>query len=169
MRRPNTRSWSPGPRMADGYRFELVDVPEEAAVFVGATCGHAEIGETLMRVLPQALDHAMGLGVAPKGPPFARYRCWRPTDCEFEGGFTLPHAVRSGEGVASGVLGGCRAVHTVHVGHYSGLRDAHRAAMAWIEAEGLNVGGAPWEKYVTDPGEVPNAEDWRTEIFWPVL
>ncbi|MCB8932327.1 MAG: GyrI-like domain-containing protein [Fimbriimonadaceae bacterium] len=154
--------------MVDAYKFEIVDVPPEAAVFVGATCGHSEIGETLMKVLPQALDHAIESGVAPKGPPFARYLCWRPTDCEFEGGFTLPHPIQSGPTVTSGVLGGCRAAHTVHVGHYSGLREAHGAAMEWIEAQGLSVGGAPWEKYVTDPEEVPNADEWRTEIFWPI-
>lgn len=154
--------------MAEAYHFEVVDVPPEDAVFVGATCGLDEIGVTLMKVLPRALEHAIGNGVAPKGPPFARYLCWRPTECEFEGGFTLPHAIRAGHSIAAGVLGGCRAAHTVHVGRYSGLRDAHRAAMEWIEAHGYRVGGAPWEKYVTDPEEVPNPEEWKTEIFWPI-
>ena len=32
----------------------------------------------------------------------------------------------------------------------------------------LSTGDAPWESYVTDPGEVPDVKDWRTEVYWPL-
>jgi AraC family transcriptional regulator len=38
----------------------------------------------------------------------------------------------------------------------------------WMEANGYRPGGAPWESYVTDPGEFPDVKDWRTEVYWPL-
>jgi AraC family transcriptional regulator len=55
-----------------------------------------------------------------------------------------------------------------HSPYYDGLNEANAAVYAWIQEQGLVVAGPPWEVYVTDPGEVPDPQDWRTEIFWPV-
>jgi len=38
----------------------------------------------------------------------------------------------------------------------------------WIEAQGLAPSGAPWESYVTDPGNFPDPKDWKTEVVWPL-
>jgi AraC family transcriptional regulator len=27
--------------------------------------------------------------------------------------------------------------------------------------------GAPWETYLTDPAEVPDPAEWRTEVVYP--
>jgi hypothetical protein len=37
-----------------------------------------------------------------------------------------------------------------------------------MDANGYRPGGAPWESYVTDPGEFPDSKDWRPEIYWPL-
>jgi len=37
-----------------------------------------------------------------------------------------------------------------------------------MAANGVRAGGAPWESYVTDPGEHPDPADWRTEVYWPL-
>jgi AraC family transcriptional regulator len=37
-----------------------------------------------------------------------------------------------------------------------------------MAANGSRAAGAPWESYVTDPGQFPNPEDWRTEVYWPL-
>ena len=56
----------------------------------------------------------------------------------------------------------------VHAGPYEQLADTNAAIERWIEEQGFVVGGAPWEWYVTDPGEYPNPADWRTEVYWPL-
>ena len=57
---------------------------------------------------------------------------------------------------------------TLHVGAYDKLPEAHGAIQQWVEEQGLKTAGAPWESYVTDPGEEPDPKDWKTEVFWPV-
>jgi AraC family transcriptional regulator len=34
--------------------------------------------------------------------------------------------------------------------------------------QGLSAAGAPWETYLTDPGERPDPATWETEIVQPV-
>jgi len=56
----------------------------------------------------------------------------------------------------------------IHAGPYEQLPETNAAIEKWIEQNGLRVGGAPWESYVTGPGEHPNPAVWRTEVFWPL-
>jgi AraC family transcriptional regulator len=56
----------------------------------------------------------------------------------------------------------------VHGGPYDKLPETFVAFEKWIAAQGHSCGGAPWEVYVTDPADHPDAADWRTEIYWPV-
>jgi AraC family transcriptional regulator len=57
----------------------------------------------------------------------------------------------------------------VHAGPYEQLGDTNAAVERWIEANGYRIAGAPWEWYVTDPGEHPDPADWRTEVYWPLV
>ena len=63
--------------------------------------------------------------------------------------------------------GGAAAV-AIHEGAYDTLPDTHAAIERWLDANGLTSAGAPWETYLTDPGEVPDPKDWRTEVVYPL-
>lgn len=65
-------------------------------------------------------------------------------------------------------LPGGPAACTTHVGPYDSLPEAWAAVQKWIEEQWLTPAGAPWEDYVTDPADVPDPRDWKTDIFWPV-
>ena len=55
-----------------------------------------------------------------------------------------------------------------HMGPYDALPQAWSALTEWMEAQGLEPAGAPWEVYMTDPGAEPDQSKWRTDIFFPV-
>lgn len=150
------------------YAFEVREVAAQPVLYVPATCAQTEIGPTLMQILPEVFGYVQRAGAAPAGPPFARYTGWRESDCDLEGGIPVAQPA-AGEGrIQAGEIGGCQALFAVHVGPYDRLREAWAAAEAWLAANGRSPAGAPWESYVTDPGEVPNPEEWRTEIYWPI-
>ena len=50
----------------------------------------------------------------------------------------------------------------------NGMTETRQQVERWIEEHGYQVAGAPWESYVTDPAEVPDPADWRTEVCWPL-
>ena len=70
----------------------------------------------------------------------------------------LPLAVpASGQGdVLAGALPAGPVAVAVHGGPYDQLSETYAALERWIETNGLRTAGAPWESYVTDPGEHPD-------------
>jgi len=59
-------------------------------------------------------------------------------------------------------------VSTIHTGAYDSLPEAHAALEGWLESRDLRAAGAVWEVYVTDPGQVPDPSEWKTEVICPL-
>ena len=151
------------------YVFDVRQVAAQPALFVKRTCKQGEIGATLGPALAAVGMAMRKLGAKAAGPPFTRYTAWRDADCDLEAGQTVVNAVQSNDSdVQSGQLGGGQTLHTTHVGHYDKLREAYEAGARWLASNKREPNGPPWEVYVTDPGEVANPDDWKTEIFWPL-
>jgi effector-binding domain-containing protein len=60
-----------------------------------------------------------------------------------------------------------RAVRAVHKGSHGSLPETYAKVEAYIAAHGLKGGERPWEQYVSDPGNTPEA-DRITNIYYPV-
>lgn len=57
---------------------------------------------------------------------------------------------------------------TKFVGPYSRLGEAYAKVMKWIEANGYQNSGEPYDIYLTDPRTTPNPDDFVTEVYFPV-
>jgi effector-binding domain-containing protein len=55
-----------------------------------------------------------------------------------------------------------------YMGPYEGLGQAWEEMGMWLAANGMEVAGAPYEVYVTDPGTEPDPSKWITRIVYPV-
>jgi len=119
------------------------------------------IAQTLAEMFQQVFRDAQAKGVGLAGPPFARYLEMGPGMWTIEAGFPVA-------GPSADALPGGMAAVTTHSGPYDKLPEAHAAVQQWIAAEGLTAAGAPWESYVTDPGNYPDPKDWKTEVFFPL-
>ncbi|HUA19956.1 MAG TPA: AraC family transcriptional regulator [Bryobacteraceae bacterium] len=130
----------------------------------------SEIAQALGEMFGRIYQQAQGKGIALAGPPFARYFDWGPGMTTMEGGFPVaaPVAETGDAEVLAETLPGGPAAITMHSGAYDTLSQAHAAIQIWIEAQGLTPSGAPWESYITDPGQFPDPKDWKTEVVWPL-
>jgi AraC family transcriptional regulator len=141
----------------------------------------SEISATIAHVLPWVFQFAQQRGIALTGLPFTRYIDVGHGLLTMEPGMrvassdqkplSLDPSWLNATGLADvrlDALPGGPAAFTTHVGPYDKLPDAYAAMQEWIEKERLTPAGAPWESYVTDPGETPNPADWKTELFWPL-
>ena len=70
-------------------------------------------------------------------------------------------------GFIARTLPGTFAAFTLHRGPYDLLSHAYSALAGWIDAEGREADGPPWEIYPTD-GNPRSPHDYRTEIYWPL-
>ena len=162
----NSRTTLGGPEMS--YTIVKQDKTETPFLFIRRQVKPEDIAEALGSMLPTVFQYATAKGIAFAGPPTVRYPSFGPGLVTLEAG--LPVAVQAeGEGeIELGALTGGPAATTVHKGPYDGLGAAHEAVQAWLVENGKVSGGAPWESYLNDPGEVPNPADWLTEINWPI-
>lgn len=146
-------------------RRELASQP---ALVIRRRIAPTEIAAALSECLPAVFAHAQRAGIPFAGPPFARYLEMGRGLMTVEGGMPIA-APSPGQGEIEAIeLPAGPAAVAVHAGPYDKLGETHAAVEAWIEAEGLRAGGAPWEVYLTDPGDHPDPADWRTEVIWPV-
>ncbi len=114
-------------------------------------------------------------GVAPVGPVFFRYvAITMPGPMHLEAGVPIAELVDGDETVRTAELPAGRYVVVRHHGHPDSLRQATADLLAWAEAEGLEFDqweapeGHTWaartEWYHSDPVEVPDLNDWETEL-----
>ena len=59
-------------------------------------------------------------------------------------------------------------VTTIHRGGYSTLNEAYAALVSWIEEQGYEWNGAPFEFYTRGVWNNCKPEDWETEVYFPV-
>ena len=151
------------------YSITTKELKPQPVVVTRKRMKQSEIGTMLGEMFGRVFQYAQEKGVALAGAPFARYVEMGPGLMTIEAGFPVVAAPASGSGeiTPDSLPGGLTAV-AMHAGPYDKLQDAHAAIQEWIESQGLTPAGAPWESYVTDPGEYPDPKDWKTEVFWPV-
>lgn len=129
------------------------------------------VAEALAEALPAVFQYVMEQGLPMAGPPVVRHLSQSAAFLEIEAGIPLAEQPKPPEpdtGITAGELPGGRAAVTVHKGPYDTLGDGHAALDRWMAENGETAAGAPWERYLTDPGEVPDPADWLTEITWPI-
>jgi AraC family transcriptional regulator len=110
--------------------------------------------------------HKAALPVA--GWPVARYLSVGPGLWTVEAAMPLA-AAAAGEGeMEAGTLPAGPVAVGIHAGPYDQLPETYAAIETWMAENGARAGGAPWESYVTDPGQHPDPADWKTEVYWPL-
>jgi AraC family transcriptional regulator len=154
------------------YSIEKKELSPQPVLIVRRRVKRSEIAATIGEALPLVFAYAAQHGIALAGLPFTRYVEMGPELITMEPGMCVAPGAEMGssaEGeVVPAMLPGGQAASTIHSGPYDQLVNAYAAIQEWIESQGSTQGGAPWETYLTDPGEHPDPKDWKTEVFWPI-
>ncbi len=107
-------------------------------------------------------------GQQPAGMPFSRYHSMDDESVDMECGLPVTSPRDGTARIKAGELPGGTVATVIHEGPYEGLPQTWAALFEWINRQGLEPAGAPWEVYLTDPGAEPDQSKWRTQIFFPV-
>ncbi|GAB3250154.1 AraC family transcriptional regulator [Kineosporia babensis] len=149
--------------------ISVIELPVTHALVMRRRITRDEIATALAETLPVVFGYAQQHGLAIAGPPFARYPEIGMGSLVIEGGITLagPPSTQLPDEIDALVIPAGRAVTTIHRGPYDTLPESHQQIGKWMREEGLTADGAPWETYLTDPGDHPDPATWETQIIQP--
>jgi AraC family transcriptional regulator len=148
--------------------IERRDLTPQPFLFVQTRAGRHEIAKAIAEGLGKAFPYVMQKGLPIAGRPTVRYLTAGPGLFDMQIGVPIATAAPGQGDVQAGELPGGAAAVSVHAGSYDSLSETYTAMERWMESNGCRPGGAPWESYVTDPGDFPDVKDWRTEVYWPI-
>ena len=151
-------------------QISVRDVPAFHALVIRRRITRDEIAAALAECLPTVFGYAQQHGLAITGPPFARYPKVGMGSLVIEGGITVaePPSTALTDGIEALTIPAGRAVVTIHRGPYDSLSESYQEIEKWMRDQHMSAAGAPWETYLTDPGERPDPATWETEIIQPV-
>ncbi|MGH1341133.1 MAG: GyrI-like domain-containing protein [Nannocystales bacterium] len=150
------------------YDIVRTTLDAQPILFCSGRVSKTEIAALLGQLLPKVFGYATESGATLVGPPFVRYLEFTADEIALEAGLPVaPGAAAKGD-IQLGELPAGPAASTIHTGPYDGLGAAHAALQAWVGEHGTSASGPPWEVYLTDPGEVPDRADWKTQVLLPI-
>jgi effector-binding domain-containing protein len=138
------------------YDVTFVELSEQHTAVRRGHVSHLGIADFLGGAFA-AVGAALGAaGVAPAGPPFAKYAVAPDGGWIIEAGFPVLEAIEGDGDLVPGLLPGGTVAQTVHTGPYQELRAAYEAIEAFVAAGGMTVDEDAWESYLDDPMTSPS-------------
>jgi effector-binding domain-containing protein len=132
--------------------------------------GLSTIGEVMGPTLGELFEYVGKSGGFPAGPPFCIYHDTeaKGDDMEYDVCIPVGQPLTATGRIDAYELPGGPAAATMHVGPYTDVGGAYQALMGWIQAHGHETAGPPREIYLTDPNQVEDPAQLRTEVLWPI-
>jgi len=163
-------SLAPSRRRSDMPTLSITrqERPAQPILLIRRRIAHTQLQSMFAECFGKLYAHGQSAGLPIAGWPLARYVSMGPGLWTVEAAMPLAMAAAAQGEMEPGILPGGPVAVGIHAGPYEQLPETYAAIEKWIEANGLRVGGAPWESYVTDPAQHPDPADWRTEVFWPL-
>lgn len=149
-----------------GHQIESRTLREQPTAVIRGTVGKDAIGPWIQQAYAELFGYLGRVGVAPAGPPFARYT-FRADGFGVEAGVPVAGAIRGEGRVEPSSLPGGPVAATLHVGPYDTLGSAYDELTRWIEAQKHTPKGPHWECYLNSPSEEPDPSRWKTEVLLP--
>jgi effector-binding domain-containing protein len=102
--------------------------------------------------------------------PFCIYNKWDEAakQTDFVCALQVPEDAKLPAKYAVMKTSGGLAVKAISLGSYDNLANTHGEIEKYIAFKNLEIVGAPWEVYVTDPEMEKDTTKWITEVYYPV-
>ena len=148
--------------------FRTTEIQPQPILGIRATTSMEGIPALMGSLFGEVHGYIQHTGNQPAGMPLARYHSMDQGEVELECAMPVATSIEGTDRVVPSSLPGGLVATVTHFGPYTALPETWRALTEWIDSQGLQPAGAPWEVYVTDPGAEPDESKWRTDIFFPV-
>lgn len=143
---------------------QVISADEIATAVIHLVIPREDMAKHMDPAIQEVIQTVTGQGASLVGPAVA-YHHRRPTETfDFELGFPVSDPIKPAGRVVNSALPGVRIARAVYQGPYEGLPGAWGELDAWVRASEYTGAGGFWESYVTNPAEVKDPAEWRTEL-----
>lgn len=147
---------------------EVIELKEQATASIHLTIPGRDMPKHMDPAIQEIIKVLADQGAQPAGPMFS-YHYRRPSDSfDFEIGFPVTKAIRESGRVVNSKLPAVKVARALYRGPYEGLSEAWSALQRWVRDEKLPETGRFFERYLTNPDEVKDPKDYRTELNWVI-
>jgi len=148
----------------------IVTLPGQNTCAIRFRCSPERMAERVPEALAEVRSVIEARGLGESGFAYTRYLGHFVAEGVFELEVGVPvDEPAPGEGrVEASTLPAGRAVQLSHHGDYAALGESHARLPKLVEELGERPSGAPWESYVTGPGDHPDPARWVTLLVQPI-
>jgi len=147
---------------------ELVQTKEVATAVIHLVIPGRDMPKYMDPAILEIITLLADQGLRPAGPMFS-YHHRRPSDTfDFLIGFPVEKPFQEQGRVKNSALPVERVARCVYQGPYEGLSQAWPALQAWVREQKLPETGRFFERYLNNPDEVNDPNDYRTELNWVI-
>ncbi len=150
------------------YAIEESDVPARIFISVRDTASPKTITNKLTGMFKNISLFLKRRDLTPTGSPVAVFHDYTNRYFDIEACMPVASIVQVPEGVNCSVKAAQKTIMIQYFGSYKLISGAYTALQTYITDNELQVTGAGWEEYVTNPNTEPDSTMWQTNIYFPV-
>ena len=136
---------------------------------IHVTAAREQMADAVGLAISELLVTLAAQDVEPAGPWFKRHLRRHATLFDVEVGVPVAAPVAPSGRVRAAQSTAVRVARAVYHGAYEGLPEAWKEFDDWLGQTGLKTGRDWWESYAVGPESSDDADDWRTELYRPVV
>lgn len=133
------------------------------------SCKMANVSQLMEDLYSSLMEYVHKNNIDILGPPVSIYKNFNPDGYTiFIAGVPVPEDTK-GSGEIQSIPGYAgKVIMATHYGAYNEVGPVWDAMDTYIQDNGHQYNGYPWEEYVTDPSQEPDTSKWITNIYIPV-
>jgi len=147
---------------------EQIDVEPVDILYIQTASSQdpGDIAGALGKAYEEIMGFILDSDLEMMGQPMTITRAWDESGYAFDAAIPISSSdVQPDGNIVLGTSPAGRAVRVIHRGAYAQMRPTYEKLAAYMTAHGLVEGPVSWEHYISDPGEVAEA-DLITHIYF---
>ncbi|RYD32473.1 MAG: AraC family transcriptional regulator [Verrucomicrobiaceae bacterium] len=147
----------------------IIQTEVQPAAVIHLNIPRDEIQTMMGPAITEVIEAVTSQGIGPAGPVFAHHFGMEPGIFNFHVGVPVHGPVTPAGRVKAAELPDAKVARTIYTGPYEGLGEAWERFVDQLQAGGYQLGPSLWERYLTDPSQVPDASHYQTELNHIIL
>lgn len=162
-----TKDMKPTPKYTTS-EIALKDVKSTYAMAYRTKCTMEEVGEAMGPAFGAIMQVVGTNGAQVIGSPFSIWYEWENEIMEFDNAIPINKKIKGTDDVLPIKTYGGKVAYVSHMGEYSTTNYSWGILETYLKENNLEMNGAPYEVYITDPQTEPDPSKWITELYWPI-